>query len=791
MIDSKKYIDLKKLFTAFLQRNEPRCFLIAVLVGIISFPVNDWVFGIGLDSSLSWASNHLIDTHWKNASSIIFPHGPLAVILYPHPQNAKLTICFHLLITFGLVYNLSQLWQTILTTQKWLVVLVSAYLILIMTELSNTVPILILICYVNAHQTEQKKFKVMAFVLTAVGCYIKAYTAALSLLLFFLFLIVSLYYKRNLKSILKDTAIVFVLLYSVWFILFSQFSQFFTYFYGLLQLSNDNSSAVSFYPSNNWLALSVFFAALLVLIRLSGKRAGYFIWILIIPSLFAAWKYGISREDYSHFKGFYVYYLSCLIIFFIQTPTLRLREITIAFISILTLYLNMSRSVAAAKPSYELLGGVLSFTDFMSDRAQLKSKAKLQSEQNISSQQLDSTLVKLIGKRKVDTYPWEYSFFPANQINWQPRCVLQSYAAYTSWLDEQNSQHFKSKSAPDFIIWSKGESSQQNNSFFNSIDERYLLNDEPKTLLSLFQNYYQLPNYSNPYVLKKRTKPITLQQTYSEKNTLTWFKWIPLPALKGDWLRARLNIGSGLMRTLKKTFYKDEPFWIILHLKNGKTIKHRFIPKNAVDGLWIHPYFTQPKLAEEVDKIMFMCSNQWLMPTTFELEWEHLKILNEPKSEPNLLSYDQTPNIIFKTQLTQEDSLTNQIPINNSSSETTSKKKKQSLKAGEYSTAFSIKVDSLKTSDLKQVYASCWVKTEQPQTANDVALIISVDSPTGNIGWYGTSLQNHLLDGNKWALMTLQLANNQLQPGNTINVYVWNNSNNSILINDFNIHFQK
>lgn len=40
-------------------------------------------------------------------------------------------------------------------------------------------------------------------------------------------------------------------------------------------------------------------------------------------------------------------------------------------------------------------------------------------------------------------------------------------------------------------------------------------------------------------------------------------------------------------------------------------------------------------------------------------------------------------------------------------------------------------------------------------------------------------------------LMNFPIANNPLQPKNTIHVYAYNNSNNSIVINDFNIQFQK
>ena len=66
--------------------------IICLLVIIGTFIENDWSFRNGIDSPLSWVFNFLYETGPTLGKHIVFPHGPLAFLMYPLPENIGLTI---------------------------------------------------------------------------------------------------------------------------------------------------------------------------------------------------------------------------------------------------------------------------------------------------------------------------------------------------------------------------------------------------------------------------------------------------------------------------------------------------------------------------------------------------------------------------------------------------------------------------------------------------------------------------------------------------------------------------
>jgi hypothetical protein len=109
--------------------------------------------------------------------------------------------------------------------------------------------------------------------------------------------------------------------------------------------------------------------------------------------------------------------------------------------------------------------------------------SKSKSEANLSTKKLNAQLLERIGKVRIDFYPWELTYAAANNLNWQPRPNLQS-GAYTPWLDKNNAAFLESKSAPQFYLWEMNKPSGGVDCF----DNRYLLNDEPITMFSIFNH---------------------------------------------------------------------------------------------------------------------------------------------------------------------------------------------------------------------------------------------------------------------------------------------------------------
>ena len=91
---------------------------------------------------------------------------------------------------------------------------------------------------------------------------------------------------------------------------------------------------------------------------------------------------------------------------------------------------------------------------------------------------LSDALLNRIGKAPVDAYPWEATVLFANDLNWSPRPVCQSYTAYQPDLDEANARHYRSPDGPRFILY-----------YPEAIDDEHPYFVDPLTLQELFLHF--------------------------------------------------------------------------------------------------------------------------------------------------------------------------------------------------------------------------------------------------------------------------------------------------------------
>ncbi|MBX2904728.1 MAG: hypothetical protein KF744_01730 [Taibaiella sp.] len=97
---------------------------------------------------------------------------------------------------------------------------------------------------------------------------------------------------------------------------------------------------------------------------------------------------------------------------------------------------------------------------------------------------IDTTLVipdaarKQIGEGTIDILPVDVALLQQNNMNYHPRPVMQSYAAYCHELDSLNADHFYNKNRPQWVM-----------SWTWTIDNRYAGWEEPLTNAMLRMNY--------------------------------------------------------------------------------------------------------------------------------------------------------------------------------------------------------------------------------------------------------------------------------------------------------------
>ena len=119
---------------------------------------------------------------------------------------------------------------------------------------------------------------------------------------------------------------------------------------------------------------------------------------------------------------------------------------------------------------------------------------------------LPTYILSRIGNSTIDSFPWNTYMLYENKLNYLPRPVMQSYTAYTKYLEDLNFDHYNSPAAPEYVLYS-----------YQSNDSRYPLFDEPKVNLVLLNNYEvveQFIHLGTPLLLlkkKEKAKPVELR----------------------------------------------------------------------------------------------------------------------------------------------------------------------------------------------------------------------------------------------------------------------------------------
>lgn len=599
--------------------------LMALLAAVFSFPEMGLSYGPGVDRSLKWLFNHLFSEGYPQGSNFIFPHGPLAFFMYPTGENFLITVAVTMILQVAFVFE----FYTLIGKDKWLNVFIAAILSWFIFSLSNFNQLIlsnIAVGYLNYLKDERPIHKYLGFLLAAFAFYVKAYVAILAGALTVSFLVLVIVRNRNIRRILADGAVLLGMMILFWVLMFHQFSGFISYCIGMIHLAGDNSAAAALYPKNNWLLLVPFLVIIVAIPFIQRIREAYLFGFLFLFSFFAAWKYGMARQDFHHVRIFlYFIFISMLFFLFYNRQKLLLNIPVIALAFIL-FALNM-KNLDAPQPLTINYSGLVNFKDFVTSYAEIKAEKEKQNLEAIAINRLPQTIRDQVGDATVDIYPYDFTILAANQLNWKPRPVIQSYVTYTSWLDNKNADHFRSgEGAQYFIFRLNPNAPDQNGGKMESIDSRYLLNDEPQTLIELMKNYQLVFKDENFLVYSKRPQRMEIGSIKSKASNGIWDSWIAVPDSAVYLTRIKLHFKRSFTGDVKSFFYKDENYHMELKATDGTTYRYRIVPQNAEDGLWIAPFLTSAADSvppKTITQVMFNCSDTRMVKNTLSYEWEY------------------------------------------------------------------------------------------------------------------------------------------------------------------------
>jgi hypothetical protein len=622
-------------FKRFDLKPYAKCFYASVLIisFLCSFPKIGGPITTGLNSSFQFAFNYSFSKNIQIGKDIIFTYGPLGFFAFPQPigENLLLTVIvvsflkFAFLMAFLYLHFLIKKPNTLLIKLEALVILA---IVSFLTDLGFTLIFFTATLLLLHEETRNTTYVVFAIVLSSFSILVKSSFGIVSILLVLSYGVLDSFQRKDIKRLILTNSGVVVSFVLGWLVIYRNLSGIGDYLHGTLELSVGNSSAMTINPKNNWFILSIFFMLCLSLPFYIREKKVFILYGMFFLPLFAFFKYAFSREDHIYLFYFFIIHFYCLL--FVCLRKIRVRVFVIVAISLLAFFANMKyvkMGIRMTKSKIFAVNGPSNFKRIVLNFDDYEKNLFVKSKTNLRTHGLEESVMRTIGAQPVDIYPWETSFILANDLNWQPRPIFQSFVAYTPWLDRQNALFFDSHKSPKYIIWEvdhwRGEVS--------SIDERYLLNDEPLTIYAIL-NHYKLIHRDKQIALLERVFINRLKEPRligSKKGH--WAEWIEVPPLRNGMIRARVDVSRKMIGSLKRLLYKEEEFFIEYRLENGDIKKYRLVIDNAVSGVWVNPLIVRistPFQGLGVKEIRLSHSRSDFLKREIGIEWELIEPLN-------------------------------------------------------------------------------------------------------------------------------------------------------------------
>jgi hypothetical protein len=778
---SKLMLQKKNEYTGLL--------IMALIVAIFSFPEIELEYTIGIDPPLKWLYNHLFSEGLSIGRSIIFPHGPLAFFMYPLADNFILSVVVTILLQVVFVFQLFYLFGK----EKWQYWVLTALLAWFIFSISNFNQLIISnvsVAYLLFLKNEKPFPKYWGLVLTAFAFYVKAYVAIIAGTLTFSLLAIDFLRNRNYKRSLIDTSALLVTMLLIWLLMYNQPTGFINYCVGMFHLAGDNSAAAAFNPTNNWLLVVPLLAVVWIVPFLQKTGEGKMFGFLFSLSFFAAWKYGMAREDYFHVRTYLFFITISMIFFLIYNRKKPFVNVLILGVVIVLFAVNM-KNVENPQPLAINYSGIGNFIKFVSSFSEIKETSDRQNLENIARNRLPEAVRNQIGDATVDIYPWDYTIVAANQLNWKPRPVIQSYAAYTSWLDKKNADHFASNDAPEYFVFGLNNITYDlNGGKLESIDNRYLLNDEPQTLIELIRNYDQFFYNENFLVYRKRKLAIEIHSVITKPQSAGWHEWIAVPDSTNHFTRLKLHLDRSFSGRIKSFLFKDELYYMYFKTLDGSILKYRIVPQNAVAGIWISPFYTSAgnhSPAKMIKEVSMTCSDKYMVKKSFSYEWEYFD--TDAKTMNNFFGKDSmfVPEVYVNEDFNVESEHPNWTGFNakNVTDDPFENQKYYQVEPEGFSPAFKFKTDSLPKLPMR-ITVDCWLKTDRNAHSN---LVIETENAAGEKNWQGIEINRQIIDQEElnhvFSFMDLKL------PIAKVTVYIWNNGKKPVMIYEMNVKMIK
>jgi hypothetical protein len=205
-------------------------------------------------------------------------------------------------------------------------------------------------------------------------------------------------------------------------------------------------------------------------------------------------------------------------------------------------------------------------------------------EAGLDADKVPNDVRAALAQGSVDVWPWEANVAFANDLDWRPEPVFQTYAAYTPTLDNLNARYVRDRGA-DRILFS-----------WLAIDGRYPLWDQPAAFRELLCNYRLDPSLPKPvrtkggesYLGFARIKPHCRPLSMGPQETASWGVPIALPSGAGlQFVRFQPHYSA--LGLLLRLLYRVPDVNVVVVDQHRIVRRYRVISATSEDGILINP----------------------------------------------------------------------------------------------------------------------------------------------------------------------------------------------------------
>ena len=184
---------------------------------------------------------------------------------------------------------------------------------------------------------------------------------------------------------------------------------------------------------------------------------------------------------------------------------------------------------------------------------------------------LPAAVVGAVGYEPVAVFPWALHVAAANPLRLHPFPILQSYSAYTPYLDDWNAAFLRDRArAPAKILlqWA-------------AIDGRHPLADVPATALEMFRHYEPVVEEGGWLVLKRR-----VARAFGGVRTLRTLRWkVGEPwEISGDAPLVRCRFRLNLAGKLRNAALGVPAVEAVMETERGRVFAYRIVPPVLASG---------------------------------------------------------------------------------------------------------------------------------------------------------------------------------------------------------------